>query len=97
MEICEKSFELVIEHLTALNYTGPMGLSCDDTKLFSSMCLYWDAEQKSHFLVGGINRPYHVANADQVKNVLETANIQKATKVCIQILHEISASINMAY
>ncbi|KAF8239658.1 hypothetical protein L208DRAFT_1374531 [Tricholoma matsutake] len=81
MEICERSFELVVKHLAALNYTGPVGLSCDDTKLFSAMCLYWDAEQKSHFLVGGVDGLYHVANADQVKSVLETANIQKAAKI----------------
>lgn len=96
MEICERSFELVVKHLAALNYTGPVGLSCDDTKLFSAMCLYWDAEQKSHFLVGGVDGLYHVANADQVKSVHETANIQKAAKVCYRIvLHERPTSTDL--
>jgi hypothetical protein len=82
MEISERTFEAVVDHLAALNYTGPVGLSCDDTKLFSALRLYWDAEQKSHFLVGGVDGPYGVANAEQVREVIEKANVQKATKVC---------------
>jgi hypothetical protein len=83
MEICEKTFELVADHLAALDYTGPVGLSCDDTKLFGSLRLYWDAEQKAHFLVGGVDGSCRVADPDQVKKVIKDANIQKATKVCI--------------
>ena len=81
MEICRKTFELVVDHLT--DYTGPIGLSCNNTKLFGSLRLYWDAEQKAHFLVGGVDGPCGVANLDQVKKVIEDANVQKATKVCI--------------
>ena len=83
MEICEQSFELVEDHLTALEYTGLVGLSCDDTKLFGALRLYWDVEQKAHLLVGGVDGPCHVADPEQVKQVFEDANIQKATKVRI--------------
>ena len=83
MEICERSFELVVDHLAALEYTGPVGLSCDDTKLFGTLRLYWDAEQKAHFLVGGVDGPCRVADPEQVKQVIEDANIRKATKVRI--------------
>lgn len=79
MDICDRTFKLVAEHLTAINYTGPVGLSCDDTKLFSTLRLYWDGEKKAHFLVGGVDGPYQVADPDVVKDV--KAKIGKATKV----------------
>lgn len=85
MEICERSFDLVEDHLTALDYTGPVGLSCDDTKLFGALRLYWDAEQKAHFLVGGVGGPCRVTDPEQVKQVIEDANIRKATKVWIAV------------
>jgi hypothetical protein len=81
MEICDQTFQLVTDQLTALNYTGPVGLSCDDTKLFSSLRLYWDSDEKSYFLVGGVDGPYRVADADSVKEVIKQGKIQKATKV----------------
>jgi len=83
MEICKQTFELVVDHLTTLAYVGPVGLSCDNTKLFSSLCLYWDAEQNVHFLIGSVDGPCHVADPDQVKAVIENANFQKATKVLL--------------
>jgi hypothetical protein len=82
MEISDHTFQLVIDHLTALNYTGPVGLSCDDTKLFSSLHLYWDAEKDAYFLVGGVGGPYCVLDAESVKQVIVEGKIDKATKVC---------------
>ena len=35
MKIFEKSFQLVVDQLAALDHTGPVGLNCDDTKLFA--------------------------------------------------------------
>lgn len=81
MEICDRTFELVADQLTSLNYSGPVGLSCDDTKLFSCLRLYWDAQQHSHFLVGGMNGPVCVADPEQMREVIKEAGIQKATKV----------------
>lgn len=81
MDICEQTFQSVADYLQALNYTGPLGLSCDDTKLFASLRLYWDGKQKSHFLVGGIDGPYRVADPDAVKEVIDQAKIIKASKV----------------
>lgn len=81
MEICERTFDDVVDHLTALNYGGPVGLSCDDTKLFDSMRLFWDAEKQAHFLVGCTDGPRRVVNPEEVRAVLKDPNLQKATKV----------------
>jgi hypothetical protein len=85
MVICDRTFELVTEHLSALNYMGPVGLSSDDAKLFSAWSLYWDVEQKAYFLVGGVDGPCRVANPDQVKEVFANANNRKATKVSASV------------
>lgn len=81
MNISDRSFELVYEHLNKLDFDGPVGLSCDDTKLFATFRLYWDAEQSSYFLVGGTDGPLRVADPDDVKRVIEEAKAEKATKV----------------
>ncbi|GLB37775.1 hypothetical protein LshimejAT787_0408260 [Lyophyllum shimeji] len=81
MEICARSFELVVDHLKALDYSGPVGLSCDDTKLFSVMRLYWDSDQDSYFLVGGVGGPLRVADPESVKRVIADAKVQNAPKV----------------
>ncbi|KAJ6620818.1 hypothetical protein B0H10DRAFT_2432733 [Mycena sp. CBHHK59/15] len=81
MDISDRNFELAAGHLAALNYDGPVNLSCDDTKLFPSFRLYWDGEQKSHFLVGGTDGPLRVTDPDQVKAVIAEAKAKKATKI----------------
>jgi hypothetical protein len=72
MEIGDRTFELVLDNL---------GLSCDDTKLFSSLRLYWDSDKNSYFLVGGVDGPYRVADAESVKKVIAEEKIRKVTKV----------------
>ncbi|KAJ7258598.1 hypothetical protein C8J57DRAFT_1644546, partial [Mycena rebaudengoi] len=81
MDISERNFELLAEHLAALKYDGPVNLSCDDTKLFPSFRLYWDAEEKAHFLVGGTEGKLRVADPDGVKKVIAEARAEKATKI----------------
>lgn len=81
MNICDRTFELVLDHLNSLDYNGPVGLSCDDTELFSTFRLYWDDKEDLYVLVGGINGPLHVADPDSVQKVIDQANAKKATKV----------------
>lgn len=82
MQICNRTFQIVKDHLAALNHTGPVGLSCDDTKLFSSLRLFWDKEKNTYFLVGGVDGPYRVADPDSVRQVISEGKIKKATKAC---------------
>jgi len=81
MEICERSFDIVQDHLETLDYDGPLALSCDDTILFATFRLYWDSQEKNYFLVGGVNGKILVANPDQVRETLAIAKVEKAMKV----------------
>lgn len=79
--ICEQTFQLVVNHLSELDYTGPTSLSCDDTKLFATFRLYWDGQEKAHFLVGGIDGPIKVIDPESVKDMIMESTDKKATKV----------------
>ena len=81
MIICECTFELAQTHLQSLNYNGPVSLSCDDTKLFSTLWLYWDEQEQSHFLIGSTLSPLCVTDIENMKAMLEKAQNTKATKV----------------
>ena len=83
MDICAQTFDLVTEHLNALDYNGLLGLSCDDMKLFATFRLYWDSKEKSYFLVGGADGPLRVADAENIKQAIQDAKAEKATKVCL--------------
>ncbi|KAF8166954.1 hypothetical protein BJ912DRAFT_1149772 [Pholiota molesta] len=86
MGITERNFELVEDHLKSLDYDGPLALSCDDTKLFATFCLYWDSDKNSYFLAGGTDGPLRVTDPESVKEVIETAKAEKATKVRVWCL-----------
>jgi hypothetical protein len=81
MEICDRTFDLVADHLNALDYDGPVGLSCDDTKLFATFRLYWDKERDSYVLIGGTDGPLIITDPSLVQEVIDQAKAQKATKV----------------
>lgn len=89
MTICDRTFELAKTHLQSLNYNGPVCLSCDDTKLFSALWLYWDEQEQSHFLIGSTLGPLRVTDVDNMKAVLDKARETKATKVCILNLNSV--------
>ncbi|KAJ7863670.1 hypothetical protein B0H13DRAFT_1638112 [Mycena leptocephala] len=81
MVICDRTFELVQEHLAALMYDGPVRLSCDDTKLLSDLRMYYDAKEKVDYLVGGVDGPIQIANPEEMKKVLADTTIARGTKV----------------
>ncbi|KAF8809165.1 hypothetical protein BYT27DRAFT_7210458 [Phlegmacium glaucopus] len=86
MDIGPQTFELVDEHLKALDYDGPLRLSCNDTKLFATFHLYWDSKEKSYFLVGGVDGLLRVMDAENVKQAIQDAKADKATKVRVWCL-----------
>jgi hypothetical protein len=81
MTICDRTFDLVVEYLEAVNYEGPLALSCDDSKLFASLRLYWDNKEEKHFLVGAVGGPILVPNPDDIKALMSDPSVVKAVKV----------------
>jgi hypothetical protein len=76
-----RTFELVKETLQQLQYDGPVGLSCDDTKLLASFHPYYDEDRKGYFLMGHIGEPYQILNHEDFQLVIQNKELQKATKV----------------
>ncbi|KAF7300831.1 hypothetical protein MKEN_01309000 [Mycena kentingensis (nom. inval.)] len=67
MEICQRSFASVKEYLSSIGYSGPIAVSCDDTKLFAGLHIHFDTERKAHVLVGAVERPITVLDADALR------------------------------
>ncbi|KAJ7909891.1 hypothetical protein B0H13DRAFT_1616161 [Mycena leptocephala] len=103
MDISDRNFKLAAEHLQALNYDGPVNLSCDDTKLFPSFRLYWDNDKKSHFLVGATDGPLRVADPDQVKGIrlwcltIPVPGVTPIIVAALPIANDLKANVLLQY
>ncbi|KXN90746.1 hypothetical protein AN958_03681, partial [Leucoagaricus sp. SymC.cos] len=81
--INEDVFTQVKAHLDSLNYSGPVCLTCNDTKLLPTFRLYWDAQEKTHFLVGGVDGPIQLSDSADLQSILSEIEGRKATKLCL--------------
>jgi hypothetical protein len=63
----ERMFTLVQEQLAVLECGGPLGLSCDDTRVFAGLRLYHDKVKNADFLVGGVEGPIRVADPEAMR------------------------------
>ncbi|KAF9231491.1 hypothetical protein BU15DRAFT_82327 [Melanogaster broomeanus] len=86
LTICDDTFLNAHSYIVALNYMGPLGLSCDDTKLYPALRTYWDANTSSYYLVGHTGDPLAIANADELHMALQTLKDKKATKLRLWVL-----------
>ena len=86
--ICERNLDLASEYLTSLNYSGPVGLSCDDTKLHPSLRTYLDASSGCHFLVGTTGKPIAVRDEGLLRDLVAESNKDATTKVMPVYYHQ---------
>lgn len=77
----DHTFALAEEYVSALNYTGPLALICDDMKLFAALRMYYDGTSEQWFVVGGVGEPLVVADVDQLRDIITQEKVEKATKV----------------
>lgn len=76
------TFHLTSGYLSHLSYSGPVSLSCDDTKLHPSYHTYWDPAKQTHYLIGGTDGPMAVANVEGLQDLLKSSETgDKVTKV----------------
>ena len=76
-----RTFEGVGETLKKLGYTGPVALSCDDTKLLASFRPYYDEDRQGFYVMGHVGEPLQLANPEAFEEVLKQCQLNKATKV----------------
>ena len=70
--------------MRSIDYSGPIALACDDTKLHPSPQVVWDNSLNSNVLIGTtLNKPVLVANPEELQKLLEELDNDVATKVCI--------------
>lgn len=81
-----RTFQLVEDNLKLLEYTGPLGLSCDDTKLLASFRPYWDQDREGYYVMGHVGDPYRLADPESFKAVINSGDLVKGTKVTLSPL-----------
>ena len=70
--------------MVSIDYSGPIALACDDTKLHPSLQVVWDNSLNSNVLIGTtLNKPVLVANPEDLQKLLEELDDDVATKVCV--------------
>ena len=80
--ICDDCFALAQGYITSLDYSGPVVLACDDTKLHPSLQVVWEDSLESNILIGStINEPIRVANPEELQKLLAEFQDKLAMKV----------------
>ena len=68
--------------MVSIDYSGPVALACDDTKLHPSLQVAWDDTFNSNVLVGStLDETMLVADPEELQNVLVQLGDKVATKV----------------
>ncbi|KAJ3965299.1 hypothetical protein EV361DRAFT_955152 [Lentinula raphanica] len=86
LDICPESFKLVKRHLCSLQYESPVSISCDDSKLQPSLRLFWDGAKQKYLLVGAIDGPAEVLDADDIQSYMNNPDVVKGTKLRLWLL-----------
>jgi len=80
--ICNECFIHTRDYVESVEYTGPVALGCDDTKLHPSLQVYWDTVLETHVLVGTtITEVIVVSNPEELEGLLLEHKDKVATKV----------------
>ena len=70
------------DYIDSVEYTGPVALACDDTKLHPSLQVYWDTALETHVLVGSTStEAIAVASPEELEHLLVEYKDKVATKV----------------
>ena len=68
----------------SVDYSGPIALACDDSKLHPSLQVIWDDTVDSNVLVGStVNKAVLVPNAEELEKLLVELEGKVAVKVSI--------------
>ncbi|KAL1661458.1 hypothetical protein GGF50DRAFT_61078 [Schizophyllum commune] len=86
MEICDETFELVVNTLRLIGFWGPVSVACDDTKLFDTWRLYYDSVTKKFYLIGGVDGPILVSDPEKIQELIDSLATKKAKKVRVWTL-----------
>lgn len=80
--ISNDCFLLAQGYINSLNYSGPIALACDDTKLHPSLQVVWDNSENLNILIGStLNKPVPVASPEALQDLLVKLEGNVATKV----------------
>ncbi|KAG8705173.1 hypothetical protein FRC09_003116 [Ceratobasidium sp. 395] len=86
LTICAEVFQQAKTYIDGTGYSGPVCLSCDDSKLFPALQTYYTAATQKWHLVGGVNGPVAIADNEALKKVLSDRSVDKASKIRLWVI-----------
>lgn len=81
ISICEQTFEHAKQWINKVGFVGYCALAVDDMKLHPALRTYWDSKKSQYILMGTAGEPPVIANEEELEKMLDTAKVNKATKV----------------
>ncbi|RDX45703.1 hypothetical protein OH76DRAFT_1486179 [Lentinus brumalis] len=78
---------IAIEYLDLLEYAGPVGLSCDDTKLVPGLDPVYDKDRNGFVVLGGVGDPMPVADPEELNAAIAAGRIAKAEKLRLWVMN----------
>ncbi len=76
------------DNLNGLQYDGPVGLMCDDTKLHPAFQPFYDRDRGGYCILGSTGEPFLLSDPAEFEAILKEGKLKKATKIrvwCIQV------------
>ncbi|KAI0027281.1 hypothetical protein K488DRAFT_62043 [Vararia minispora EC-137] len=83
--IAKENAERASAKIIALNYTGPIALSWDDTDIEQALTL-WETTKGTWTLLGAVDGPLSVSSNDSMDEVFANAKLEKASKLRVWVL-----------
>ncbi|GLB36846.1 putative ulp1 protease family, C-terminal catalytic domain [Lyophyllum shimeji] len=76
---------LALDVIERLNYSGPIGLSWDDTDLEPAISIYQESKETC-MVIGSVNEELCVKSHEDIQRILENARLKPADKLRIWLL-----------
>ena len=78
MGLQEHCWDLVKEHMQIYNYSGPVGLSCDETKLFAAFHPYFDCCCNVYYLLGNTGELLEINDPEDFADVMREGEFEES-------------------
>nr|GAT48523.1 predicted protein [Mycena chlorophos] len=88
VEFTRRTITLAKDRMTAMGWSGPVAMSCDDTKLQAALRPFYDENRQSWCILGSTGAPMLIANLPEFRQAVELGTVERATKLrlwCLQV------------
>ena len=78
--ITTRTINTLADTLQRLQYSGPIALACDDTRLSPALRPYYNVERDEYILLGAMGILMVLPELDKLAQIIQQGHIKKATQ-----------------